>query len=87
MVLYGWASLIVISLWVSLVAFVWALKSGQFSDQGRARYLPLVDEAPLPPVLNPARARRELTVLIVIGIIGLVVVLIPVGMVLLRVTG
>jgi cbb3-type cytochrome oxidase maturation protein len=42
----GFMSLVVVSLWVSLIAFVWALKSGQFSDQSRARYLPLVDEMP-----------------------------------------
>lgn len=30
---------------ISLVVFVWALKSGQFQDQQRARYLPLEDEA------------------------------------------
>ncbi len=29
---------------VSLIAFVWAIKNGQFKDQKRARYLPLMDE-------------------------------------------
>ncbi|MHB8808639.1 MAG: hypothetical protein ACYC9M_01310 [Desulfobulbaceae bacterium] len=33
-----------ISLWVSLLAFVWAMKSGQFAEQQRLRYLPLRDE-------------------------------------------
>lgn len=36
-----WLLLVVLSLWVSLLAFIWGLKSGQFSDQGRARYLAL----------------------------------------------
>lgn len=29
---------------ISLVVFFWALKTGQFSDQQRARFLPLEDE-------------------------------------------
>jgi cbb3-type cytochrome oxidase maturation protein len=45
----SWIVLIVVSLWVSLVAFLWALRTGQFSDQTRARYLPLSDES-LPAV-------------------------------------
>ena len=42
----GWILLVGISVWVSLLAFVWGLRTGQFSDQGRARYLPLVDTLP-----------------------------------------
>ncbi|MCU0587194.1 MAG: cbb3-type cytochrome oxidase assembly protein [Syntrophobacteraceae bacterium] len=30
---------------VSLVVFIWALRSGQFRDQQRARYLPLEEDA------------------------------------------
>ncbi len=37
----GWLFLVVISVAVSLVALVWAVRTGQFSDQERARYLPL----------------------------------------------
>jgi len=33
-----------IGLVVSLVLFFWALKSGQFQDQQRARFLPLRDD-------------------------------------------
>ena len=33
---------------VALVVFFWALKNGQFSDQQRARFLPLEDEPGLP---------------------------------------
>ena len=33
---------------VSLVVFCWALKNGQFTDQQRARFLPLEDEPKAP---------------------------------------
>jgi cbb3-type cytochrome oxidase maturation protein len=33
-----------IGLTISLVVFFWAVKSGQFKEQQRARYLPLRDE-------------------------------------------
>jgi cbb3-type cytochrome oxidase maturation protein len=41
---FGWLGLVGVSLWVSLLAFVWAMKSGQFAEQERLRYLPLRDE-------------------------------------------
>jgi len=34
---------------LSLVVFLWALRNGQFSDQQRARYLPLDDQTDLAP--------------------------------------
>lgn len=33
---------------ISLIAFLWALKNGQFQEQQRARFLPL--EAEMPPL-------------------------------------
>jgi cbb3-type cytochrome oxidase maturation protein len=39
-----WIMLLVVSLWVSLAAFFWAFRHGQFTDQERARYLPLRGE-------------------------------------------
>ena len=39
---------------ISLLVFFWALRNGQFKDQGRARFLPLVDE----PDGRPARISR-----------------------------
>jgi cbb3-type cytochrome oxidase maturation protein len=39
----SWLILIVISVSTALGAFIWALRSGQFSDQERARFLPLRD--------------------------------------------
>jgi cbb3-type cytochrome oxidase maturation protein len=70
-----WIALVTISLWISLVAFVWALRNGQFSDQGRARYLPLTDEFPLPPVKHPAKLTAEayaLLSIIILGSLGIV---------------
>lgn len=37
-------SYILIGLTIGLVVFIWALKSGQFTDQQRARFLPIEDE-------------------------------------------
>lgn len=45
----GWILLVVLSIWAALIAFVWAVRSGQFSQQGRARFLPLIDAVPGQP--------------------------------------
>jgi cbb3-type cytochrome oxidase maturation protein len=65
----GWIILVGLSLWVSLTAFLWGLQSGQFSDQERARYLPLRDELPLPVVKDPAKWTVEVYVLMSIGVV------------------
>ena len=65
----AWMILIAFSLWVSLVAFLWGLQSGQFSDQDRARYLPLRDVRPQPLVKDPARLTLEVYVLMGIGLL------------------
>ncbi len=39
---------------ISLAVFVWALNTGQFKDQQRARFLPLEDK----PAAEPARLSR-----------------------------
>ncbi len=67
---YGWIMLVSISLWVSLVAFVWALRSGQFAEQGRARYLPLADGHPLPPADHGKRRCVENYALLVVAALG-----------------
>ncbi len=64
-----WVFLVVASLWVSLAAFFWGLKSGQFSDQTRARFLPLRDEAMSPGLKNPSQPSPE--VYLLFGILGL----------------
>lgn len=65
----AWMILIVFSLWVSLMAFLWGLHSGQFSDQDRARYLPLRDILPQPLVKDPAKLTMEVYVLMFIGLL------------------
>jgi cbb3-type cytochrome oxidase maturation protein len=55
----GWLFLVVISLSVSLAAFIWALRAGQFSDQERARYLPLGKDLLSEPIPDASRAKRR----------------------------
>jgi cbb3-type cytochrome oxidase maturation protein len=64
-----WVFLVLASLWVSLAAFFWGLRSGQFSDQTRARYLPLRDECLSPGFRNPSKPSLE--VYLLFGILGL----------------
>ena len=44
---FGWILLTLTGILVGIAAFIWAIRTGQFSDQGRARYLPLRGEEPL----------------------------------------
>jgi cbb3-type cytochrome oxidase maturation protein len=82
---YEWLSLVVISLWMSFVAFMWGLRSGQFRDQERARYLPLVGElAGAPVVSTSAKAPATSYVLVAIALTGLSILAIPVFLVLSR---
>lgn len=71
----GWLYLIVISLGVSIVAFLWAYRSGQFSDQDRARYLPLGEDLLSVPAVVASRRQRRLhsTVFLIIAAMGLIV--------------
>ena len=63
-----WIILVAFSLWFTLMAFFWGLQSGQFSDQERARFLPLRDAQPQPAVKNPSRLTLEVYVLMSIGL-------------------
>ena len=76
-----WVLLIVVSLWVSLAAFFWALKHGQFSEQERARYLPLRSEISPPLIPHASKPTREVYALLGVlcmGGLALLVVLITV---------
>ena len=76
-----WVLLIVVSLWVSLADFFWALKHGQFSEQERARYLPLRSEIGPPLISHPSKLTREVYALLGVLCMGgaaLLVVLITV---------
>jgi cbb3-type cytochrome oxidase maturation protein len=71
----GWLFLVVISLSVSLAAFIWALRAGQFSDQERARYLALGKYLLSEPVTAVSRTKRRahtaaLCLIAAIGIIA-----------------
>ena len=55
----GWLFLVVMSLIVSLAAFIWGLRAGQFSDQERARYLPLGKDLLSQPITAVSRAKRR----------------------------
>jgi cbb3-type cytochrome oxidase maturation protein len=70
MLYFGWIILVGISLWVSLMAFVWALRSGQFDDQERARYLPLTDESPLALIRQPRKSSAQSYALMMVAGLG-----------------
>ena len=44
---------------ISLVVFFWALNSGQFKDQQRARFIPLETDRPAKPAMASRFARIE----------------------------
>ncbi len=57
---YGlWLELVVLSLIASLAAFLWGLRSGQFLDQERARFLALESDLLSRPALEAPRRRRS----------------------------
>ena len=74
MVYLAWLSLIAVGIGISIMVFLWALKNGQFADQARARYLPLVEEVPLPPAEVSRRLPVEvyaLSIIITLGILSI----------------
>jgi cbb3-type cytochrome oxidase maturation protein len=60
-----------IGLTISLLVFFWALKTGQFRDQQRARFLPLRDEAEKAPVTVSRFTRLEVYGLFALALAGL----------------
>ncbi len=83
----GWITLTVIGILASIIVFFWALRTGQFSDQGRARYLPFRGEQTLPVARNPGRTPIEVYALLVVLGIGLLGLGVTVVMTLFRVRG
>ncbi len=53
----GWILLIVLGVGLGIWAFMWAIRSGQFAEQERARFLPLRDEC-LGPEASSAPGSR-----------------------------
>jgi len=68
----GWLTLVVLSLSVSLAAFLWGLKSGQFSDQEKARFLPLGKDLMTQPVVGASRRKQKLQSAMLLVIVILV---------------
>jgi cbb3-type cytochrome oxidase maturation protein len=68
----GWLMLIAVGVGVSIGVFVWALKTGQFTDQQRARYLPLQNEQLELPQEQSPRLPAEVYALILIVILGII---------------
>jgi nitrogen fixation-related uncharacterized protein len=68
----AWLTLIAAGVGASIAALFWALKTGQFSDQGRARYLPLTDESVLSPMETPRRLPAEVYALALVIVLGLI---------------
>lgn len=56
---------------VAFVVFAWALKNGQFQEQERARFLPLVSASPKAPAKASKISRIEVCVLFSLVVIGL----------------
>ena len=75
---FGWLTLVIVSLAVSLIAFMWGLGNGQFSEQSRARYLPLRDQMLSGTVSNPAKPGRSIYVLLGIFFVGLLTFMMPI---------
>ncbi len=68
-----WIMLVLVSLWISLMVFIWALRSGQFSDQERARSIPLRAERVAPAAHPGCPAGLEVPFLVVLAFLFLAV--------------
>lgn len=80
MYVYSWLGLVVVSLWISLAAFIWGLQSGQFKEQARVRYFPLRDQTSPAPLCDPAKVTVEVYVLAAIVTCGLLIMLTPLAL-------
>jgi cbb3-type cytochrome oxidase maturation protein len=75
MLISAWLLLVVLSIVVSIAAFMWGLRTGQFSDPERARYLPLNNEFLPPPVKDPSKITVEVYALLMICVMGFMIFL------------
>ncbi len=64
-----WLILMGAGVTVSITLFIWALRSGQFAEQKRARYLPLEDA--VPGAASPPAKRMCAEVYVCLCIIGI----------------
>jgi cbb3-type cytochrome oxidase maturation protein len=79
-----WFVLLIISVCAGLAAFAWGLRSGQFSDQARARFLPLSEDVHLGAASRPPRPTAQIYAFRVVAAIGLAVLASPLALVLYR---
>ena len=70
---WSWIVLLAITIWVGLLALIWGLQSGQFSDQNRARFLALSEERLEYTKPRPAWKGRERYVFLLVSTAVLVV--------------
>jgi nitrogen fixation-related uncharacterized protein len=56
---------------ISIAVFLWALNSGQFKEQQRARFIPLENDPPARPAKASRFARVETVALFTLVCIGL----------------
>jgi cbb3-type cytochrome oxidase maturation protein len=80
----GWIILTATGISVSIAAFIWALRTGQFSDQSRARYLPLRGEMLKPSATRASRLSIEVYVLLFVLGAGVVSMIFTVALTLSR---
>ncbi len=73
-----WVVLVLVSLWISFLVFFWALRSGQFSDQDRARYIPLRGSQPVSRPESKSAKGSEIYVLLSLIFIAVAVVVLAV---------
>jgi cbb3-type cytochrome oxidase maturation protein len=59
---------VIVGFFLGLLAFLWALKTGQFRDQQRARYLPLDEEGQQP--VHQISRNAQLQSYILLGLVG-----------------
>jgi cbb3-type cytochrome oxidase maturation protein len=84
---FEWIFLVVSGVAASLLVFFWGMKTGQFADQARARYLPLVNEGSAPPPKDPARVSAEVYVLLFVLGLGIAAMLAAILLTLVHIKG
>ena len=62
---------------IGVTVFVWALKTGQFADQQRARFLAMEETAP--PTAPSAKAGRDLYFVVYLGLAAVAASFVLVG--------
>ena len=83
----SWIVLTGTGILVSIAVFLWALRSGQFVDQGRARYLPLCETDSLSSASKSPKLSGAAYVFLLILGVGVIAMLSPVILILFRIKG